>query len=1192
MKAIFKRGMCIALSLLLVCGILVTGFGGLAPTTAKAAMASSITLNGITLSRTAQTGEFVKKVGSKVESEAYKFSYYNYTANWSSLSLSGATNFAQNMDTAHPRLLIRDFSALLAQIDSDRKSADFYRTVKNSCDGYLSTAPYSFFLNERDNINDFSSNIEARLMQLSLVYNIEKLKAEAGRANAETDYKKYAERAILEAENASTFKHWSQDAFLCTAEIASGFAFAYDWLYDYLILPENADALKMIRDTVYNQAIVPFLYNYIVGKSGGTNFVETGMNWNPVCNGSAIIIGLSLYEPSDKTGKFSTICNYLFERGAEALWAGMGQYAEGGFYREGVSYWGYATEYFTRAVAAYEGLVPAGYTMPQRFTHILSEGVDETGFYPVYMNGITGAFNFGDCSSGFTLDTSMLYLANRFDKPELANYYLGINDLYGREVSGRDVVYALAWYKPQSQTFDYFSNIPLDKFHASTSDVNILSMRSSFEVNTTHKDNAYVAMQGGKNLANHMGYSMGTFVLDMGGKRFVKQHGQGNYAWSGYNGGAAAKAQYYIRRAEGNNTLIVDPTYSPTTGAKLANGEVSGDQSTNAFVTFVDSGTSDNVAYGVMDLTSTNVRLKKWHRGIMLADDRSRVIVQDEIAASDAVGSLKDVYWFAHIGDVGCVISDDGKTATLTSGSISIQAKITRGPGKFELVDAKPLSTSPNPEVQQSKDYGKKLQIHMTNIISATNTVEFAPTDAEGNLAYTKLENWSTLLSDDEDGEGDGAVIKDYLNTNNYETDWYKDSYQTYFIHDDKDLAGLAHLVNNGKTFEGKTVKLVNDITINESLQWVPIGTSENPFKGTFDGSQKTISGLYYTNPIRRNIGLFGVLDSATVKNLLLTDAYINANTDVGVLAGTADSSTILNVFVYDCTQYGQSRVGGIVGTQYGGSIINCGVCTRVYGQFANYGGIVGYTTGLVDNCAAYVQLCETTREVVTNESTGATDAYGVNLGSDYGGVAGKVYYGDVRNSYYNYIKRLNGDGTQPISKNSTNNSNNSLGKFTSGLAVSNISSTNSVLGYTKNGTGLATVMNCWISAQNDNAQYLTWETVNTGIFGKYARPVFVPETVEDTNGDALFTIRDAAMTGNAIRFNVSNEDVKLNTGYLVVVQKNGSVPVATSIQTISLDKRGEKSYSIQVADEVTDVQVFILDSFITMKIKSNTVNI
>ena len=60
------------------------------------------------------------------------------------------------------------------------------------------------------------------------------------------------------------------------------------------------------------------------------------------------------------------------------------------------------------------------------------------------------------------------------------------------------------------------------------------------------------------------------------------------------------------------------------------------------------------------------------------------------------------------------------------------------------------------------------------------------------------------------------------------DTTWYdKDISQTVFeLSDAADLAGLADLVNKGKTFEGKTIKLVDDIDLNNK-EWTPIGTKD-----------------------------------------------------------------------------------------------------------------------------------------------------------------------------------------------------------------------------------------------------------------------------------------------------------------------------------------------------------------------------
>ena len=97
-------------------------------------------------------------------------------------------------------------------------------------------------------------------------------------------------------------------------------------------------------------------------------------------------------------------------------------------------------------------------------------------------------------------------------------------------------------------------------------------------------------------------------------------------------------------------------------------------------------------------------------------------------------------------------------------------------------------------------------------------------------------------------------------------------------------LRDFAVSVNEGNSYQGKVVTLANDITLTEA--WTPIGTGSrssksytgNAFKGVFDGGNNTISGLTITSTSGANaaVGLFGIVDGGTVKNLNLTDVNIN----------------------------------------------------------------------------------------------------------------------------------------------------------------------------------------------------------------------------------------------------------------------------------------------------------------------------
>ena len=81
---------------------------------------------------------------------------------------------------------------------------------------------------------------------------------------------------------------------------------------------------------------------------------------------------------------------------------------------------------------------------------------------------------------------------------------------------------------------------------------------------------------------------------------------------------------------------------------------------------------------------------------------------------------------------------------------------------------------------------------------------------------------------------------------------WYMDESQDeYEISTAEQLAGLAQLVNGGKTFEDKTIRLTANLDLS-GYEWTPIGTgsrSDNTitgysFQGTFEGDNHTISGI------------------------------------------------------------------------------------------------------------------------------------------------------------------------------------------------------------------------------------------------------------------------------------------------------------------------------------------------------------
>lgn len=177
-------------------------------------------------------------------------------------------------------------------------------------------------------------------------------------------------------------------------------------------------------------------------------------------------------------------------------------------------------------------------------------------------------------------------------------------------------------------------------------------------------------------------------------------------------------------------------------------------------------------------------------------------------------------------------------------------------------------------------------------------------------------------------------------------TTWYKKGKKKLFIRNADELAGLAKLVNQGKSMKGKTIILKKNIDLAKYKNWNSIGNHKNKkaadFKGVFDGKGHTIYNLRKTAVNYSGYdegGLFYLTGKqSVVKNVVLKNVYVLGVGYIGAVAG-GNNGTIQN-----CKVYGQveavAHAGGITGGN-DGQIKNCVSNIKVYaGQYA--GGIAG----------------------------------------------------------------------------------------------------------------------------------------------------------------------------------------------------------------------------------------------------------
>ena len=198
----------------------------------------------------------------------------------------------------------------------------------------------------------------------------------------------------------------------------------------------------------------------------------------------------------------------------------------------------------------------------------------------------------------------------------------------------------------------------------------------------------------------------------------------------------------------------------------------------------------------------------------------------------------------------------------------------------------------------------------------------------------------------------------------------YKDKYteatKVIEIYTWEDLIELDRIVESGNTLAGITVKLMNNINLyklgenGEPVTFNPIGNYNKPFMGTFDGQNYTIENMYqngwdlgYEWGSYGSIGLFGGLDSATVKNLTIKDAecFVEGG-DVGAITGSAEGNcTFEHITVTNSVMATYNNgCGGLIGWAGAGNytfnyvtVDNKTVIAGLWGSFdSSLGGVMG----------------------------------------------------------------------------------------------------------------------------------------------------------------------------------------------------------------------------------------------------------
>ena len=168
-----------------------------------------------------------------------------------------------------------------------------------------------------------------------------------------------------------------------------------------------------------------------------------------------------------------------------------------------------------------------------------------------------------------------------------------------------------------------------------------------------------------------------------------------------------------------------------------------------------------------------------------------------------------------------------------------------------------------------------------------------------------------------------------------------------YGIMTAEDLLAFTAAVNSGAPLtryknEKGDVVLLSDVDMSGVETYIPAGTDDRPFEGVFDGQGFSIKNIKLSTDVssQLNVGIFGVLNNATVKNLT-----VGAEGDTWTVTGTAATKTAIagvaaktlgNVTVENCRNHVSFdfkatdgakiviSVAGIVGDATGLTVTKC----------------------------------------------------------------------------------------------------------------------------------------------------------------------------------------------------------------------------------------------------------------------------
>ena len=588
------------------------------------------------------------------------------------------------------------------------------------------------------------------------------------------DYAKLAYDMSIVLGTHESWVHWAPGYMVNCATAVSNFAVSYDWLYNVYKELYGEDGVDALAEIIYTKGLVHG-YNASAGiacefarPSGtGDHYITRTDSWNAVGASGMIIGSLAVME----NDSYRSVTDYILGNNFQNLVQyGLDQYAPDGSYIESTTYWAIGTNALMKLIMALDSAAGNNYGLKD------SWGIDSTFYFAVYIENAEGEdWNYHEDGVGTVVDGTALgvdtqmfnFAASLFGDTKL--YELREKQIEnGKKVSIFDILFYADDYEVSDKelALDYEME-GIDAF-VSRSDwengaiyVGIMGGANTFSPYTTKGtgDDQFGQLDSGNWVYANNGT---TWFCDLGSDSF------GAYAYFGSN-----RFRYYRNSAEGHNTVFFTSKQGSLPWGQDPNGEGK----------LIETKIAENGdgSYAIIDNSGVyGSYVLSAKRGMLLFNDRSTVVIQDEISMNN---SFEDVCWVAHTAHE-IIVDETGRTAYLINRDSNgfviniLRATLIADSSslKFEAQAATPIlqNTIKQDNSEISREGFQKLVVRASGVLGLDMAIVLEEVEDENDtkpVAYSELVSmarWSDLFTSENVDDGlirrGKAVRSDIIN--------------------------------------------------------------------------------------------------------------------------------------------------------------------------------------------------------------------------------------------------------------------------------------------------------------------------------------------------------------------------------------------------------------------------------------------